>query len=473
MRVLFITPGAPGRYGKPVSPPVGIAYLASFIKSHGYDADVMDLRVKGKDYDYLSDIKKINPDLIAISLMTYGYKHSYNMINEIKNMLGKKIIIGGPHVSTTRDSVLGDCVADYAVYGEGEYTLLEFLQGLEPNTIKGLIWRSKDKIVINQPRDPILNLDELSFPDYELFELNDYAQKRIPINTARGCPHRCIYCAVDLVSGKRFRARSPENVVNEIEFWYKKGYENFGFNDDTFTENIPRAIQICDELINRKINIQWDLRTGIRVDRVNRELLTKLKKAGCTFIVFGIESIDPDVLNMMRKDVTFNQIEESVKEAKESGLSVGGFFMIGTPSDSYDKFKKTYQFAKSDLFDEVRFYNTIPYPGTLLYKWIEENGKLLFEPSDYLNSRERWEENPIFETDTFSAHARVRAFNEGEYLVANKLITKVLGKIMGNLFSLPCRIKFIRRFIMNFGFSKVALVVKCLDIKKKITSRDK
>jgi radical SAM superfamily enzyme YgiQ (UPF0313 family) len=258
---------------------------------------------------------------------------------------------------------------------------------------------------------------------------------------------------VDVVIGRRFRARSPENVVGEIERWYKKGFKDFSFNDSTFTEVMPRAEKIADELIKRGIDIEWDLRTGIRVDRVNKKLLCRLKEAGCRFVLFGIESIDRDVLKLMRKDIDFKQVEKALLDAKSCGLGVGGSFMIGTPGDTLDKFNKAYDFANSDIFDEVRFYNTEPYPGTELYEWIEKNATLLIKPEEYLNSRSRWDEEPIYETKDFSRKQRKMAFNKGEFLVAKKLITKVLGNgMLSRIFYIPCRIRWLRKAILFLGF---------------------
>jgi radical SAM superfamily enzyme YgiQ (UPF0313 family) len=465
MKIILITPNTAGRYAKPVCPPVGIGYLESFLKKRGHEVSLLDLRVEKENFDYISLIKNINPDIVGVSFMTYRYKDSYFLIDRIKKELGVKIVIGGSHVSTLREKVLEECSADYAVYGEGELTLAQLLENSGLSSVEGLIWRDKDKIIVNPARSPILDLDTLPFPDYEMFALDKYAQKRIPINTARGCPHRCIYCAVDLINGKRFRTRSARNVVDELEYWYKKGYRNFGFNDDTFTENMSRAIEICDEIVRREIKIDWDLRTGIRVDRVNKEVLSKLKLAGCNFIVFGIESVDDEVLRMMRKDITFDLIEKSVRQAKECGLGVGGFFMIGTPLDSYQKFRKTYDFASRDYFDEVRFYNTVPYPKTEMFEWIKQNGKFMLASDEYLNSCERWQEEPIFETSTFPLKDRVKAFNEGEFLVAKKLIIKVLGKKAGLFLCVPCKLKLIRKFVMNMGFSMASWVLKILELK--------
>lgn len=455
-----------GVYGKPSSPPVGIAYLSAFLEKNGHDTAVLDLRVEAPSYDYISEIKDFDPDLVGVSFMSSGYKMSYRIIDEIKEKTGVNVVVGGAHPSTIRNRVLEECTADYAVYREGEHAMLSLVSGRDLSDIKGLIWRKGKDIVTNPPADPILDLDSLPFPDYEKFKLDKYGVKRIPLNTARGCPHLCTYCAVDLVIGRRFRARTPVNVVDEIEYWYKKGYRNFGFNDSTFTEIPKRSVGIAEEIIKRGIKIEWDLRTGIRVDRVNPEVLRKLKDAGCTFIAFGIESIDADVIALMKKGIKYEQVEKAVNAAKEAGIGVGGFFMIGTPGDTYRAFRRSYDFADRDVFDEVRFYNTEPYPGTELFDWIRQNGRFLYEPSEYLNSRSRWEEQPIFETDDFPEEERRKAFNESQYLVAKKLAVKILGKRLGVCVYVPCRIKLIRKFVLMVGFSLAPLMFKLLKMRK-------
>jgi radical SAM superfamily enzyme YgiQ (UPF0313 family) len=466
MRILFMMPDISGRYGKPSSPPVGMAYLAAFLRDHGCEVKAIDMRVESKEFDYISEVKAYLPDFVCLSFMSSDYEISYNMISEIRSAVNAKIVVGGAHTSVLRGKILEECLADFAVYREGEHALLELVQGTDLNSIKNLIWRDGEEIVVNPPRDPVLDLDSLPFPDYEIFKMDNYNQKRIPINTARGCPHLCTYCAVDRVIGRRFRTRSPKNVVDEIELWYKKGYKNFGFNDSTFTENMKRAGEIADEILKRNIIIEWDLRTGIRVDRVNKELLEKLKRAGCIFIAFGIESIDDGVLKLMKKGTNYEKVERALEAAKEVGIAVGGFFMIGTPGDTYEKFQESYKFADRDIFEEVRFYNTLPYPGTELYEWIENNAKFIVKPEEYLNSRSRWDEIAVFETDTFSAVERKKAFNEGEYLVAKKLAIKVLGKKLAPIVYKPCLIKFVRKVVLFAGFEMAPFVFKLLERKR-------
>ncbi|MFH1868840.1 MAG: glycosyltransferase [Candidatus Omnitrophota bacterium] len=467
MRVFLIMPRVTGRYGRPSAPPVGMAYLMSYLRSKGHNVKVLDLRVESASFDYVAAIKKFKPDLVGVSLTSCNYKKTYSLIDAIKRKTNADLVIGGPHVSVMGERALKECKADYAVYGEGENALLNLAGGMKPKDIKSLIWRDGINIHIN-PQEPFIkDLDSLSFPEYEFFDIEKYADRRIPITTARGCPHMCVYCAVDLVIGRRFRPRSPGNVVDEIEYWYKKGYRNFGFNDSTFTENVRRAEEICDELVARDIKIKWDLRTGIRVDRISKNLFGKLKKAGCDFVAFGIESVDPHVLKLTRKGTTPEQAQEAVDMAKQAGLGVGGFFMIGNPGDSYKAFRRSYEFAKQPVFDEVRFYSVEPYPGTDLYEWIQKNARFIVPIDKALNSYSRWSERPIFESDDFPEKDRIKAFNEGEQLVAGKLFKKVLGPRLGSIFTSLSRVRFIRKFLLTAGFKFSSIIFNILKIKNK------
>jgi anaerobic magnesium-protoporphyrin IX monomethyl ester cyclase len=467
MKIALLAPNITGIYGKPSSPPVGMAYLMSYLRNKGHEVKVLDLCVEKDGFDYIKAIKEFNPSLIGISFTSCKYKKSYALVKDIKSKTGIPIVIGGAHVSVIREDVLGECEADYAIYGEGEHALLNLAEGKKLNEIKSLIWRDSNRIVVNPQEDFISDLDALPLPEYEFFRLEKYANKRIPITTARGCPHMCVYCAVDRVIGRRFRTRSPKNVVDEIEHWYRKGYKDFGFNDDTFTENTLRAEEICDELVRRNIDIKWDLRTGIRVDRVNASLLGKLKKAGCKFVAFGIESVDEKVLKAMKKGTTSEQARTAVRMAKDAGLGVGGFFMIGNPGDSYEAFKKSYNFAKNELFDEIRFYNVEPYPGTELEQLIDREGHFFVPLETSLNSYSRWNKEPVFEFAEFPKKERIRAFNEGETLVVSRLVSKVMGRKAGELLMPIFRIGIVRRLMLKIGFRFSAIIFKVMKTGKE------
>lgn len=462
MKVLLAIPNNMGRYYKPATPHVGIGYLAANLLKFGHEVKIVDLRVEDNPKIILKSLKTFKPDLIGISSSSSRYQTTYDLIKEIKKRTKIPIILGGAHASTVQEQILKDCPVDYVCVGEGEHLLLELLAGKKLSLIDGLIWRKGKKIIKNQPRKWNFNLDELPYPGYDLFPLNKYLEKKIPIVTARGCPHGCVYCAVKLIAGRTYRTRSPQNVVGEIQYWFNRGYRLFGFNDDTFTENLKRAEEICDLIIKSGMKISWELRTGIRVDRISEKLLQKMKKAGCFFFAYGIESGNQRVLDLMKKGIALSQIKQAVKMAHKQGIDVSGFFMIGTPGDTFKTFLDSYKLAKSLNLNEVRFYNTEPYPGTELFDYVREHGRFLVPPEIYLNEFSRLDEEPIFETEEFPSRLRRKAYNLGEQLIVAALLKKTLGNNLGNFATFFCRYKPIRKFVLKTGFRFTPLIRKVM-----------
>ena len=276
--------------------------------------------------------------------------------------------------------------------------------------------------------------------------------KKISIVSSRGCPYGCVYCSIYFTMGKKFRARSPENVVAEIEKWYKKGFRYFQFPDDCFTFDMDRVEKICDLIVEKDIKIRWDLRNGIRVDRVRESMLKKMKKAGCFYIGYGIESGDQEVLDKMKKGITVEQARNAVLMTKKAGIGVGGFFIIGLPSDNFKKFKQTLKFALSLPLEEVRIYTVIPYEGTELYRWIKEgNARFVHPEENYLDYVNRWTSDPVIETDDFSAAERRKAYEIGEQYVMKYITKKEFGPAFGWIAWQFWRPKITRVYIMNFG----------------------
>jgi len=456
MKVFLIMPNNMGFYITPTSPPSGLALLAAILKENNHDVEVLDMRLGYNDKELFDRLEKFKPDLVGMTIFSLEYRFVYELVDKTKEK-NYKVIIGGPHVSVTHENVLEDCKADYAIFSEGEYTLLDLANGKKLEDIKGLIYRKNGEIIRNPAREMIHDLNKLPFPAFELFELDKYADKKIPIITSRGCPYSCVFCAVHLHMGKRFRARSPENIVDELERWTKKGYSLFGINDDCFTFDIERTSRICDLIVERGLKIRWDLRNGVRVDKVNEELLRKMKKAGCFHLALGIESIDKDVIRNIKKGINVDKVKDVVLIAKRLGFKVGGFFIIGLPGDNKVKFRKNIRFALSLPFDEIRFYNAVPYPGTELLEWVRKEGKLLKEPEVYLNNISSWDDNPLFSTQDFSYEERKEAFEFAEKYVMKYLMKNELGSVLGFLGWQIWRPKLTRKLVMNVG-KKIWLV---------------
>ena len=434
LKVLFIVPPSVGKYAKATSPHIGIAYLASAIRRSGYRPFVFDMRIDPVFKNLAKAIPKFGPDMLALTLMSMEYIPTYDLIKKIRKNFKIPLVLGGPHPSIFKEKVLEQTPADYAIYGEAELTLNELLEGKKKNSIKGLIWRKGNKIITNPARPFIEDLDSLPFPAYDLFDLKKYLKGDvIRIVSSRGCPYNCIYCSIKFTMGKNFRARSAENVVEEITYWYKKGFRKFQFTDDNFTFDIKRAEKIADLIQENKLKIKWDLRNGIRVDKVNPSLLKKFKMSGCTFIAYGVESANQDVLNAMKKGIKVEQVENALKWTIDAGIKTSAFFIIGLPKDNPEKFRNSLKFAKKYKLNEVRFYNLIPYPGTELYDIAQSQNWLIKKPEEYLNSIDYWGADPVMETPYFTRQQRKQCYLQAEKYVMELLLKNELGPFLGGI----------------------------------------
>ena len=459
MKVLLIVPDATtcamGVSLRPGQPHLGVGYLASVLLENDHEVDIIDMRVDRSRRRLYRKIPRFNPDYVGITSLSNQFDIAYELVDEIKEKFGVPIVFGGFHVSVMREKVLQDTKADYAIFGEGEYTLLELVNGVDPSKISGLIWRKGSEIITNPPREFIRDLDRLPFPAFEKFPLKKYMERKIPIATSRGCPYHCIYCGIRQGMGRIFRPRSPENVVSEMEYWYQKGYHYIEFNDDCFNLDMQRAERICDLLIKKNMDLKWDIRNGIRVDKVSRTLIQKMKAAGCFFVGLGIESANPDTLKRIKKGIKLEQGERAVELCKEVGLDIDAFFIVGLPGDNYDSFKRTLSFAQSlDLRrgNEVRFFNLVPYPGTELFEWIQKNGRFIYPVEEYLNSIANLSEEPIFETHDFTKEERAKAFQEAQEFVMSKFLATHFGSFMGKIAFLFWKKKWLRSVLGGIGW---------------------
>ena len=320
MRVLFIIPESVGDYFSAQMPHTGIAYVSAMLKKSGIDTKIIDMRLGYKMEEVLKIIDVYQPQFVGITLYSFGFDRSKNTIDQIKTHSELyKVVIGGPHVAALRKKTLEDTLADIAVVKEGEITMLEICQGIPLNEIMGIIWRNGNEIVENADAPFIKDLDEIPLPDYEGFELEKYLgfkERHLPLVTSRGCPYQCNFCSIKLSMGMKFRARSPENIIGEIEHWYNKGWRSFEVDDDNFTMDMNRAHKICDMIIEKGLKITWKCDNGIRADRIDLPLLEKMKKAGCIYISFGVEAGNDKILKVIKKGEKLETIVNGINLAK-------------------------------------------------------------------------------------------------------------------------------------------------------------
>lgn len=412
-RILLLNPSYSGsHYVKAMRPPAGLGYLAETLKNNKIQYDVMDM---GLGYSFKSIQKKINnfkPDLIGVSMMTFRHMDTYEMLKHIKKIYPDiPIVAGGPHISTSREAVLYECIViDFSITLEGEKTFIELCQGKPLETIKGLTYRKDGVIIYNGDREFIKELDKIPFPKYEKFELNKYSVKEICIVSTRGCPYGCIYCPVHLAIGREFRVRSAQYVVEELEYWFNRGYRRFDFVDDNLTFYKDRIYEICNEIERRNLKgLELHCGNGIRADKVDRDLLKRMRDVGFNYIAFGVEGGNNKILKNLKKGERIEIIEQTIKDACELGFDVSLFFLIGSPGETWSDLKDSINLALRYPISDVRFYNIIPFPGTELYEWLQKNSYFIKNQSEYLSEGSAWDNEPIFETPELSAAERKRA----------------------------------------------------------------
>jgi anaerobic magnesium-protoporphyrin IX monomethyl ester cyclase len=424
MRVLFIIPKNKfsffGHKGfSPPFPHLGVAYLIAVLQKHGHTVGLYDDGVDGYPLDVIRSFK---PDLIAITIFTLSLPYAYALVDAIKERYPDiRIVAGGSHVSTIREKIFREVNVDYAVVGEGEGVIVDIANGRH---IPGTIF--EDEL---QP-----NLDQLPFPQFDLYSIffhPGYGSRIIPIITSRGCPFGCNFCSVRLYMGRQFRKRSVGNVLDEIEYQHKKGYCQFDFNDDCFTLDRKRAINILDGIISSDFKIRFQFYNGLRVDTVDEEVLEKLKQAGCFYISYGCESGNDEILKGIKKGITLKQVRKAVGLTRKIGIDCSCNFIIGHKNETLQTAMDSYLFAKSLRTNFVNFYNLVPYPGTEAFDWVQANGRFLVDTENYLEVVAYNDNTPIFETDQLSRRQREEIMRKGFSLHERRVLAYRFGPILG------------------------------------------
>lgn len=380
MKVLLINPPYKTNYP---SPPLGLAYIAAVLEKEEHKVKIIDAPALSIGLNGLKKlISKKTFDIYGIHSVTPTINSVIKVSKLIRNLKPEsKIIVGGPHVTLLPKETLKIVPEiDIIVRGEGESTIVELCKILEKegslNKIKGIAFRENQEIKITPFQSYIKNLDDLPFPAYDLLPLQNYRPHppfgiNSPFMTmisSRGCPFRCVFCSKP-VFGNKVRTRSPENIVDEIEFLIGKyKIKEIQFYDDVFTIDKKRVQMICSEIKERKLDFSWTCET--RVNLVSKDILRKMKQAGCYMIAYGVESGSQRILNTLKKDITIKQIYNAFKITKEEKLRILAYFMLGTPGENEADIRKTINFAKDLNPDYVQFSLTTPYPGTELFKTL-------------------------------------------------------------------------------------------------------
>src|SRR3990172_1890649 len=363
---------------RPIMPPYGVAYMASMLRGIRVNSILHD------DNRYIYDdsqlrifFRKHKSKVRAVGLTSVST--TLNQLSRVAQISKEElrdvpIIVGGPHARLLPDDIISHPAVDIVFTGEAELSILDYASGKDLSKIRGIFFKDNGNIIRNPPADYIKNLDEVPFPAYDLFRIADYHStkgiaKRHPVSyviTSRGCPNNCTFCSsktLNPTEGKRVRFRSPENVLEEIEYLIKDhGMKELFFSDDMFTGNTRHLFGICEGLINRNLDLTWVCMT--HVNNITEEKLILMKRAGCHQICYGVESGDPKIQKMINKNLDLDKVRIVVQMTQKVGLDVRCSFMFGNQYETPETMQRTIDFAKSLGPDFASLNIATPFPGT-------------------------------------------------------------------------------------------------------------
>ena len=385
-------------------PPFSLGYLATAIRKN-HNVEILDgIKEKLTFEKFEQILKEKKFDVVGIQIFTFHIGPAKEYLKIIKKVLPEaKIILGGPHPSCSPDNIFEIFKdADWAFKGEAEKGFSKLLNLLAENRangqnladIPGLVWKNGEPASPNQGGETIVNgqifvddLDEFGMPSWDLVRPDTYPMAPhggffknypiAPIIITRGCPFSCTYCAGYLVTGKKIRFRSVENVIEEIKLLYDKyGIREIHIEDDNFTFNRQFVMDFCRKLKEENLNITWTCPNGVRLDTLDKELLLTMKDAGLYSISVGVESGSERILKDMKKNLTKEKIREKINLIKDCGLEVSGFFIIGYPTETREDIMETIDFALSLNLKRAGFSLFKPFPGTEATRQLVEKGEL-------------------------------------------------------------------------------------------------
>jgi len=367
------------------SEPLLLAYATAVLeRDTSVEVKLIDCLAEGwtwKDLDFYLDLN--NPDLIVIETSTPSFENDKKIFNIRR---GAKLMMVGTHPSVFPRELLEDYPIDIVGIGEFDYTITDVVNNWKNlDKVKGIGFKKNNKVIITKSRPLIKNLDELPMPSRFHLKMSRYRESNTTktpfarILSSRGCTGQCIFCVWNQVLfNRQFRARSPQNVIDEIEYLIEEyGVKYIYIDDDTFTIDKKRVLDICNLIMTKGINKKISWGTLSRVNTVDINMLEKMKEAGCDMIVYGVESGSQEILNSMKKGITIKQIKETIKNTKKVGIKVHATFMFGAPEETKESIRQTIDFAKELNPDTAQFPICMPYPGTEFYNMCIKHNWLI------------------------------------------------------------------------------------------------
>ncbi|MBF0405788.1 MAG: radical SAM protein [Candidatus Riflebacteria bacterium] len=482
-KVMFIIPPlisfSDGNDINPV-PPLGLGYLASNLQNHGFNVRILDCLVEGfyakeiissekvriglRFEDIVKKINGYKPDMVGISCQFSCQHDNYKSFsNYVKQNFPDCILVaGGAHATVCTEELFWNSGLDFILRSEADRSLISLIKTINSqmsfSEVDGLCWKMDGKVIINQKKLWIENLDCLPFPSFKTMNLKKYRglssshglrkkQSFSPIITSRGCPATCTFCSANQVWGKKYRFRSVENVIEEMRILKDQfGIEEILFEDDNLTANPKRAKALFRAMIRENFNFAWDTPNGVGIWTIDNEMIDLMKESGCYRLNFPIESASKRVLNcLIKKPLDINKAKQSLEYCKKIGLDTGIFLVAGFPGETPEELWKSFKFSLECKVYFPHISYAVPYPGTEMKKICEEKNYIVGSPGfENLHTGNFYIQTPFMKRKQFfktiriaKNYMRIRHLYSFYYPPGKILIwmLKKLGIFMRNYFS--------------------------------------
>ncbi len=391
-------------------PPLGVAYLAAVLRERGLDVDIFDATFLREPLEALREqLQAEQYDLVGLSMLTSMIEDAVAVADVVRDVSPETLIVaGGPHPTVAPEHTLDLGVFDAVMLGEGEETLPRLIEsGLQLEDQPGIWYQRGEEIVKNERAPVVADLDALPFPAWDVLDMDSYLSlwyqldavrygvRGTSIMASRGCPYRCTYCQPTLgtIFGRAVRRRSPESLVAEAaELKARYDIEGLMWLDDTFLLDRRWMRRLCEQFIEADLDLIWGC--NVRADVCDRSSLKIMKEAGLRMVHVGIESASQRVLDdIYDKGITIEQVRETTHMAKDLGLKVRGYFMMGAPTETEKEVRASIDLANELPLDDVTFSITTPLPHTRLYDMTRDQIAEDFSHFDYYKTA-------VYDSDT-------------------------------------------------------------------------
>jgi radical SAM superfamily enzyme YgiQ (UPF0313 family) len=390
LKIVFVKAGTLDPVHPLVVQPLGIMCLAAVVREAGHEVSLVDAKAEGLNLTETIDrVMRLSPDVVGISGFSNEWQSFEQMGTMVKATRPEVLLIGGgPYATSCPGEILERSPFDYLVIGEGEATLIELLEAIEQGQnaeeVHGIAFRKNGQIKYTPSRSYIGDLDAIPLPAYDLLDMGLYSKsitaspigrrRNMTIMTTRGCPYRCIYC--HNLFGKEFRVKSVDKVLEELVLLVERyGIRNFEICDDIFNLDRDRLMEICSRIIKERLDIRLSFPSGLRGDRMDKEMIAALYKAGTVMIAYAVESASPRIQQLIKKNLKLDRICETIDETVRQGIFTHGFFMLGFPTETEDEMNMTIKFALRTKFHTASFFIVTPLQGIELWDFVPEDLK--------------------------------------------------------------------------------------------------